>query len=40
MGDFATILNLNYDEKDVEAALKERDRCSLKNLLLLNYGLK
>ena len=33
--DFAAILNLNYDEKDVEAASKERDRCSLKNLLLL-----
>lgn len=35
VADFAAILNLNYDEKDVEAASKERDRCSLKNLLLL-----
>lgn len=35
VADIAAILNLNYDEKDVEAASKERDRCSLKNLLLL-----
>lgn len=28
--DLAAVLGLTYDEKDVEAASKERDRCSLK----------
>ena len=35
VADFAAVLSLKYDEKDVEIASKERDRCSLKNIFIL-----
>lgn len=35
VADFAAVLDLAYDEKDVEAASAERDRCSLKNIFIL-----
>ena len=35
VSDLTAVLGLTYDEKDVEAASKERDRCSLKNIIIL-----
>ena len=35
VADLAAVLSLKYDEKDVEIASKERDRCSLKNIFIL-----
>lgn len=35
VADLAAVLGLTYDEKDVEAASKERDRCSFKNIFIL-----